>query len=304
MTGIWSALRAEIIKMRKSSLVRTIWVLPLIFVIMEFFFFQSKMIGVTKVPEELLKIMDTVQIKMTGALWGGYFYPIFIAILPALIFRIEHRNKMWNHLGAMPTSQARIFCIKALSVTILSLASLAFVWFLLWVEQSLMAFLAPQVHYKFHGYSIAILLGWLWLGSLPVMSIYLWISNRINSIAVPIVFGIVGVLLTTMLTSQVVNEPWKRDFIPWVTPTICVLQILTEADADKGSNLAGNLFMEEPDVIRTPEGKKLKTWQNIPDDELFPPPPPTPNSALAFFSLVFSLLFLLFGAWDSKRCRK
>jgi hypothetical protein len=136
------------------------------------------------------------------------------------------------------------------------------------------------------------------------MSIYLWASNRINSVAVPIVFGIVGILLTMMLTSQTVNEPWKRDFIPWVTPTVCVLRVLSSSGTDRKGVDAAGLFKEEPNVIRLPSGKKVTYWQNIPDDEIWPPPPPTPRKALASFCAISSLAFLLLGALDAGRARK
>lgn len=297
-------LNAEWTKLRGSSHFRAIWILPLLFIAMDFFVFQYMLLGINAVSEELMQLVDVIQIQSSGALWGRYFYPMFLAIVPALIFRVEHRNKMWNHLGVMPVSQTRIYLIKAFTVVVLSLMSLVFVWFLLWVEQSFMAFAAPIVRYKFHGETIALLLGWLWLGGLPLMSIYLWISNRINSIAVPVVFGIVGVLLSIMLTSQTVDEPWKRDFIPWLTPIMCVEQVLVSVDADKNADQVGKLFQEEPDIIRLPDGRTMKTWQNIPDHILFPPPPPTPKTALASYSLVVGLLFLFMGAWDAGRCRK
>jgi hypothetical protein len=107
-----------------------------------------------------------------------------------------------------------------------------------------------------------------------------------------------------LLTSQEVGKPWKRDYIPWVTPTICVLQVLRDADADKHADPAVELFKEEPNVIRLPSGKKVKTWQNIPDDEIWPPPPPTPRHALATFCIISSLLLSFMGALDAKYARK
>jgi hypothetical protein len=296
--------KAETKKLRGSSLGYMVWLLPLLFILFEFFFFQYRLFGIKVLPDELFQAIDTLQIKMSAALWGAFFYPIFIAMTPALIFRIEHRYKMWKHLGAMPISQAHLYCVKAFLAVVLSLAALAFVWFLLMAEHNLMRYVAPQLQLQFHGYSIALVLGWLWLGSLPLTSIYLWMSNRINSVAVPVVFGIVGILLSLTLTSQELDENWKRDFIPWVTPNVCVMQILADTGADDRANLAGNLFTEEPDVIRLPSGKKITTWQNIPDHELFPPPPPTPKPVLASFSLIVCLLFTILGAIDAERCRK
>ena len=158
-------LKAEWAKLRGSSHLRTVWILPLLFILMEFFIFQYRLLGNGTVPEELAQTFKNIQVQLSGALWGGYFYPVIIAIVPALIFRVEHRNKMWNHLGAMPVSQARIYLVKALTVMVLSVASLVLVWLLLWFEQRFMMFAAPQIGYEFYGLAIAHVLGWLWLGT-------------------------------------------------------------------------------------------------------------------------------------------
>jgi len=303
MSRAWCALMAEATKLRGSAHFNAVWVLPLVFILVDFFFFHLKLLGIRTVNAESASLIDTVQIKMAGALWGGYFYPMFIAILPALLFGLEHRNKTWRHLGTMPMQLAYIYLAKAAWAAILSLCALALVWLLLWAEYRVLAFAAPHLPFKFHGLVLATVFGWLWFGSLPVMSIYLWVSNRINSVAIPIVFGIAGIFLTMLLTTQTPDEPWKRDFIPWVTPTVCVLQVLADAGANKKADEAKELFREEPNVLRLPSGKKVTYWQNIPDDEIWPSPPPTPRTALASFCAISSLVFLLLGALDAK-CRK
>jgi ABC-2 type transport system permease protein len=304
MFAFWRLLKAEREKLRKSPLARLLWLMPLLFVGIEFFLFEYKLFGVKQIPGEFRHVIDTAQIKMTGALWGGFFYPMLTALLPALLFRHEHRNHTWRHLGAMPVPKAHVFFAKAIWALALSAASLAIVWASLWVVRSLMQYAAPQLEMPFNGMALASVLGWLWLGSLPVMSIYLWLSNRISSLAVPVVFGVVGILLSSALTSQEVPEPWKRDFIPWVTPNICTAQVLAAADANKNANLLGSLFVEEEDIIRLPSGRKIKTWQNIPDYVMFPPPPPTPPLVLASYSIVACMTMLILGGLDAARCRR
>jgi hypothetical protein len=295
---------AEGAKLRGSAHARVAWALPLVFILVDFFLFHFKALGIKIITDDSQRLIDTIQIKTAGALWGGYFYPMFIAVLPAMLFQLEHRNKTWRHLGAMPTPPACLYLAKAAWAAILSLGALALTWLLLWAESRASSFAAPHLPFKFHGFILAAVLGWLWLGSLPVMSIYIWVSNRINSVAVPMFLATVGIMLTTMLTSQPLNEPWKRDFIPWATPTVCVLQVLSSAGADKKDVDAAGLFVEEPNVLRLPSGKKVAYWQNIPDDEIWPPPPPTPQWTLALFCAMSSLAFLLLGALDAGRARK
>jgi len=295
---------AEGAKLRGSAHLHAAWALPLAFILLQFFLFQFRLFGIKTVTDLSRNLVDTVQLKTVGALWGGYFYPVFIAVVPALFFRLENRSNAWRHLGAMPVRLWQIYLAKAAWAAILSLSALALLWLLLWAEWRVSIFAAPHLSFRFHGFILASLFGWLWLGSLPVMSIYLWIANRINSVAVPVVFGIVGIFLTMLLTTQTPDEPWKRDFIPWVTPTVCVLQVLADAGADKKVDEAADLFREEPNVMRLPSGKKVKTWQNIPDDEIWPPPPPTPRTALAAYCVISCLAFLLLGALDAGYAKK
>jgi hypothetical protein len=301
MPAFWRLLKAEREKLRRSPLLKLVWLMPLLFVAMEFFLFEYKLLGIRQIPAEFKNVVDTAQVKMSGALWGAFFYPILVALVPALLFRLEHRSHAWRHLGAMPVVKAQIFFAKVAWAFALSAASLAIVWTLLWAVRSLMQHVAPQLEMPFNGIAIASVLGWLWLGSLPVMSIYLWLSNRIGSIAVPVVFGVVGILLSSALTSQEVPESWKRDYIPWVTPNVCAAQALEAAGAGKNANLLGGLFIEEENIIRLPSGRKVKTWQNIPDHVLFPPPPPTPPLALASYSAVACISLLIIGGLDAAR---
>jgi hypothetical protein len=297
-------LKAEWKKLRGSPCSRAVWALPVLFILLEFFFFQYRLFGAKAIPDGLLQTIDTIQVNMAGALWGGFFYPVLVAILPGLIFRVEHRNKMWSHLGIMPVPQAQVYFVKWAAVAALCMAALALVWLFLWAEHGLMMFAAPQLQYKFYGLKIALLLGWLWLGSLPLTSIYVWISNRIASVAIPVVFGIVGIFLTLMLTSQTVDELWKRDFIPWVTPTVCIQQILVETNAGKTAALDGGSINKEHSDVEQPGEKGATPWKNMQGEETFPPPPPTPPLALASFSIVVGLLLLMLGALDANRCRR
>jgi hypothetical protein len=161
----------------------------------------------------------------------------------------------------------------------------------------------PLLRFPFHGVEMMKVLGWLWLGSLPLLALYLWVSDRINSLAVPIVFGLIGLILTISLSGADVPKPWKRDLIPWVLPYFCAQEAIHHYTPHQTVHEAGKLFQEEPDVLRLPNGKKVKTWQNVPDDVLFPPAPPTSGRVLGLFSLVAGVLLLGLGVVDSGRNR-
>ena len=150
---------------------------------------------------------------------------------------------------------------------------------------------------------MARLLGWLWLGSVPLLALYLWVSDRINSLAVPVVFGLVGLLLTIALSGEELPQAWRRDLIPWVLPYAATERLVHQGPAQQEGHLAGKTFQKEPNVLRLPSGRKYKTWQSIPNEVLFAPPPPTPVWLLATFSAGAGLFLLVLGWTDAGRNR-
>jgi hypothetical protein len=171
------------------------------------------------------------------------------------------------------------------------------------MERSLLGRFNPLLAFPFHGVELTKVLSWLWVGSLPLMALYLWVSDRINSLAVPVVFGLIGLILTISLSGADVPKPWKRDLIPWVLPYFCVQGAIHNYTPHQTVHEAGKLFQEQPNVLRLPNGKKVKTWQNIPDDVLFPPAPPTPLWILGTFSLGAGLAMIGLGLLDAGRNR-
>lgn len=294
---------AEGLKLRCSPAHRLIWVLPMLFVAVEFLVFERPFLGLSTLTPKLQSTLDTLQLKMVVALWGGFLHPLMLALLPALIFRPEHRFKTWRHLQSMPVPRRGIFLAKALYALLLSAAILALVGLLLWVERLILGGINPTLALPFHGLRMFKTLGWLWLGSLPVMAIYLWVSDRINSLAVPVVLGLVGLLLTITLTGEELPQPWRRDLIPWVLPYAAAEQVIHGGPAQQEAHLAGATFQPEPDVLRLPNGKKVRTQQNVPDEVLFPPPPPTPTWLLWLFSLGAGAILLGLGFADAGRNR-
>jgi hypothetical protein len=294
---------AEGLKLRRSAARRLVWLLPVLFLAVEFLAFERPFLGLASLTPKLQANLDVLQLKVVVGLWAGFLHPLLLALLPALLFRPEHRFKTWRHLHSLPAPRRGIFLAKALWALLLVAGCLVLVGLLLWGERRTLGLLNPVLALPFHGWQMARLLGWLGLGSLPVLALYLWISDRINSLAVPVVFGLVGLLLTIALTGQELPQPWRRDLIPWVLPYAAAERLIHSGAAQQEVHLAGQMFQPEPDVLRLPSGKKIRTHQNVPDEVLFPPPPPTPTGLLGAFSAGAGLLLLLLGWLDAGRCR-
>jgi len=296
-------LAAEGLKLRRSPAVRLVWMLPLLFVGLEFLFFELPTLGLRQFPPGLQAVLEDGQAKLVVGLWGGLFHPLVLALLPALLFRPDHRCKTWRHLHAMPLPRRQFFLAKVVATLLLSAAMLGLVGLLLLLERRALGALNPLLAVPFHGLRMARMLGWLWLGSLPVLAIYLWVSDRISSVAVPVVFGLLGLLLAITLTGQELDRPWRRDLNPWILPYAAAERVIHKGPGQQEVHLVAKPFQPEPNVIRAPSGRKYKTQQNIPNELLFPSPPPTPAWLLAAFSSLGGLLLLGLGWLDAGRPR-
>lgn len=303
MRALFRQLAAENLKLRRAAARRLLWVLPALFLVAEFLAFERPSLSQKVLTTKLYDTLDSLQLKTVLALWGGFLHPLLLALLPALLFRPEHRFKTWRHLHSLPTSRRGIFLAKVAMSLLLLAGSLALIGLGLLAERRALGWLNPVLALPFHGLQMAELLGWLWLGSLPVLALYLWIADRINSLAVPVVFGLVGLLLTIALTGQELQQPWRRDLIPWVLPYAAAERVVHRGVAQQEAHLAAETFQPEPNVLRLPSGRKIKTWQNIPDEVLNAPPPPTPTWLLGTFSAGAGLLLLVLGWADAGRNR-
>lgn len=309
MRSFLRLMAAEALKLRHSGALRLAMLLPLLYLVIEFFVFERPALSLRALTPELYRVLDTLQVKMAGTLWAGFFHPLMLALLPALLFRPEHRYRVWGHLHAMPVSRRAIFLAKALTAAWLSAGMLLVLALGHWAERLLASKLNPLLDFPFHGWELARVLGWLWLGSLPLLAFYVWASDRINSLAVSVVFGLIGLMLTISLSGAEVPQAWRRDLIPWVLPYFCAQQAIGRPEARQETHIAGApLRWEEkppPDeeIIILPSGRRARIWSPVPWAQVFPPPKPTPPWVLALFSAGAGLMLLGFGAADAGRDR-
>ncbi len=303
MGSFFRQLHAESMKLRRSAALRAVWLLPLLFLLVEFLIIERPLLTVRQLTPDLHAKYASLQPKVVVALWGGFFHPLMLALLPALVFRPEHRFKTWRHLHAMPLSRRGFFLAKAVLVLLMMAALLGLIGALLFAERVALGWVNPVLAQPFQALWLAKILGSLWLSSLPVLALYLWVSDRINSLAVPVVLGLVGLLLTISLTGQELPQPWKRDLIPWVLPYAATEPLIHEGPAQQEAHMAVSTFKEEFGQLRLPSGKKIKVYQNAPIEAIFPPPPPTPAWLLASFSIGAGMVLLGLGWLDAGRHR-
>lgn len=302
MGSLTCLIAAEWLKLRRSAALRTAWLLPTAFLVLELGIFERPYLRLPAWPPGAAQAYASLQLKLLIGLWGGFFQPVLVALLPAFFFLPEHRFKLGRRLYTLPVSKRSIFLAKAFWLLVLSAGSLALLALGLFLIRTLGAQANPLLTQPFPWPTVLKILAWLWLGSLPLLAFYLWTSERIYSLAVPVMLGLIGILLTITLSGQDLRQAWRRDLNPWVLPFAFAQQALPGHGAEQ-AHTAAKMFQEEPNVLRLPNGKRIRTWQNVPDDVLFPPTPPTPPMVLGTFSLGAAVLILVLGWAGSGKIR-
>ena len=105
MIAFFRLVRAEGLKLRHSAVLRLIWVIPILFLAVEFLVFERPFLGLGVLNAKAQGTLDTRQLKMVVSLWGGFLHPLVLALLPSLLFLPEHRFKNLRHFLSMPINR-------------------------------------------------------------------------------------------------------------------------------------------------------------------------------------------------------
>jgi len=291
---------AEALKVRRSSVLRLLLLLPLVFLVLDFWFFRRPLLPLQQLTPAGRAALEIAPIQIVAAIWAGFFHPLLLALLPTLLVRAEHRFSLWKHLYIQPIAPGTLFLAKATLLLLLMIAVGAVLQIGLWAEGALLARLNPVLATPFPWIEMAKVLGWMFLGSMPLLALYLWLSHRVNHGAVPIALGLIGLVLSIALSRGEMNPPWQRDFIPWVTPYVCTQRAVERQEARQSVHLAAGQYkaitVEEKmaQEIKAGLSPRLIPW-------VFPPP--TPVWQLASFSLLAWAVMTLLGIVDVQRRR-
>lgn len=294
---------AEIRKLRRSPAVRLLWLLPLLFALVDFLMRSRFALGIREVTPEIRPILVNSPYKAVADYWSGYFHPLLIALLPAMFFRPEHRFNLWKHLHAQPVSRRLLFLVKALVLALAFGVVMLLVEGVLALEWTILAYLHPVVAFPFPWLGLAKVMAWSYLGSLPLLALYLWLSDRINNAAVPIMFALVGLILTISMGGKDLDPMWRRDFIPWVLPYTCAQQAIPDPSARQEIHAAQAPFYKDKKLEKPKDFVQGGVAIHFELGDLFKPIPPTPPSHLAIFSVVCALALLGLGVVEAGRNR-
>lgn len=204
------ALHAELLKLKRTLAFRVIFVLPFFVAILQFFVIYR--------TKKFAPGFDLWQTHPTNSfqIWAIFMMPLLITLETALLNGIEHSDKQWKHLFALPVPRRSIYFSKFIVALGLILTSTLVLALLTVIVGVLAVSLKPDlasitgpVPYL----TIAKQATQVWLAGWFITAIHTWISIRWAGFAIALGAGIGGTFFALFAASA-----WLGKFYPWLLP--------------------------------------------------------------------------------------
>jgi lantibiotic transport system permease protein len=203
------ALHAELLKLKRTLAFRVIFVLPFLVATLQFFIaWRTK-----RYPADF-NLWQTLQ---TSALqiWAVFMLPLLITLETALLNGIEHGDKQWKHIFALPVPRYAVYFAKVIVAQALVLIStfilaalIIAVGFAAMYLRSELANSGPAPYR-----SIARNASLVWLASWLIIAIHTWVSMRWSGFPIPLGTGIAGTFFALFAASASLGK-----YYPWLLP--------------------------------------------------------------------------------------
>jgi len=237
MSEMGRVLGAELLKLKRTLAFRMVFVAPLLGVLLTFFVEYNRLSRMGGEAATMWKVVT----QQTLGVWAIFLMPLLITLEAALLTGIEHGEKQWKHLFALPVRRTSVFAAKWLVLEALALASsLVVAALVLPLGYGLMAIFpkmasagAPPV-----GLILRTSLS-CWLAAGLLLSIQLWVSLRWPSFAMALGSGIGGSFFALFAASAKIGK-----YYPWLLPVNAINERVVERmEAAFWLGIVGGLVM-------------------------------------------------------------
>jgi lantibiotic transport system permease protein len=207
--SIFRVLHAELLKLKRTLAFRVIFVLPLLVALLQFFvFWRTQKFGAA------FHLWETLPTNMLG-IWAVFMMPLLITLETALLNGIEHSDKQWKHILALPIPRHTIYLAKFIVAQALIAASTLFLCVLTALIGLAVMRLRPEL-----ANSGPVPYGWLakyaafvWLAAWLIIAIHTWVSTRWSGFAMALGTGIGGTFFALFAASAPLGK-----YYPWLLP--------------------------------------------------------------------------------------
>jgi lantibiotic transport system permease protein len=202
-------LHAELLKLKRTLAFRMVFVMPLLVALLQFFaLWRSRKFGAD------FKLWETLPTNMLG-IWAVFMMPLLITLETALLNGIEHGDRQWKHLLALPVPRHAVYLAKFIVAQALNAASTLFLCVLAVLAGLAVMQLRPElagsgpVPYGRLARHAAL----VWLAAWLIVAIHTWVSIRWSGFAVALGTGICGTFFALFAAGASVGK-----YYPWLLP--------------------------------------------------------------------------------------
>ncbi len=208
MLTLIRVLYAETLKLKRTLALLLVLVAPVAVAFLQFMAYLTRRPMITEIQGDLwirLTINDLV-------LWSLLMLPLFISLETALLSGLEHGNKTWKQIYAMPVPRWTIYAAKQLVTMGLIGASTLVLYVLIIATGLALRLIGAEYQFNFPvpvatmfaATAATFLASWL------ILSLHLWISAHWSSYVLAFAVGIVATVGTIMIVQSdyAVWYPW------------------------------------------------------------------------------------------------
>jgi len=203
------ALHAEMLKLKRTLAFRMVFVAPLLVATLQFFIIWNQ-----KRFNANFNLWETMP-KSALTVWAVFMLPLLITLETALINGVEHGEKQWKHIFALPIPRYSVYTAKLLIAQSLAAASTLILCALTVLAGLALARLRPEMPAAGAIPYIWILkhAALVWLAAWLIISIHTWVSVRWPGVALALGAGIGGTFFAIFAASARVGK-----YYPWLLP--------------------------------------------------------------------------------------
>src|ERR1044072_8594906 len=186
--SLFRALNAEVLKLKRTLAFRVVFVLPLLIAVLQFF-----VIVRTKKYAPGFNLWQTHGTN-SFQIWAVFMLPLLIALVTALLNGIEHSDKQWKHLFALPVPRSAAYFAKLIVAEGFILTNTVGMGVFTAIVGAVGMYLRPElgnarpVPYLWLAKQVA----FIWLASWLIIAIHAWISMRWAGFPIALGAGIGG----------------------------------------------------------------------------------------------------------------
>ncbi len=228
MSASWAPYVVEYRKLRRSLALLVAAVVPLLIAVFSFF---------NLLRDQHPRPWDMWMLGVS-AVWAFFMLPMSVIALTALVAQTEHAPRSWDHLRALPVPRWRLYAAKsAMVVMVMGLMTVAV--FLtgaaaLWLAAQLKPALTPTGDFDAMRY-VGVLTR-MYLSSMLLIAVQLWLALRYASFVPALAVGIGGTFFAVVGTSARIGV-----VLPWQIPVNILASDPARADVALLIGFAGGI---------------------------------------------------------------